>query len=40
MQARGVKVPPFVSSNVTTTGPEHNRQMFDEYIQKVRPRLR
>jgi len=24
----------------TTTGPEHNRQVFDEYIQKVRPRLK
>ena len=40
LHARGVKVRPFVSANVTTTGPEHNRQLFDEYIQKVRPRLR
>src|ERR1039458_1334758 len=38
--ARGVQVRPFVSPNVTTTGPEHNRQVFDEYIQMVRPRLR
>ena len=40
LHARGVKVRPFVSPNVTTTGPEHNRQVFDEYIQKVRPRLK
>jgi uncharacterized phosphosugar-binding protein len=40
LQAQGVKVRPFVSPNVTSTGPEHNRQVFDEYIQMVRPRLR
>ena len=40
LAARGTKVKPFVSPNVTNVGPDHNRQVFDEYIQKVRPRLK
>ena len=37
---RGVKFRAFVSPNVTTVGPENNRQVFDEYIARVAPRMR
>jgi uncharacterized phosphosugar-binding protein len=37
---RGIKFRAFVSPNVTSVGPENNRQVFDEYIARVTPRLR
>ncbi len=37
---RGVKFRAFVSPNVTSVGPDNNRQVFDEYIRRVAPRLR
>lgn len=37
---RGVKFRAFVSPGVSTMGPENNRQVFDDYIQKLAPRLR
>jgi len=37
---RGVKFRAFVSPNVTTVGPENNRQVFDDYIARVAPRMR
>lgn len=37
---RGVKFRAFVSPNVTSVGPENNRQVFDEYIARVAPRMR
>ena len=37
---RGVKFRAFVSPNVTTVGPENNRQVFDDYIARVAPRSR
>jgi len=35
-----VKFRAFVSPNVTTVGPENNRQVFDDYIARVAPRMR
>ena len=40
LDARGVKFRAFVSPNVTTVGPDNNRQVFDDYIQKLAPRLK
>ncbi len=40
LEKRGVKFRAFVSPNVTSVGPENNRQVFDEYIRRVAPRLR
>lgn len=40
LEQRGVKFRAFVSPNVTQVGRENNRQVFDDYIQKVAPRLR
>jgi uncharacterized phosphosugar-binding protein len=40
LEQRGVKFRAFVSPNVTQVGPENNRQVFDDYIQKIAPRLR
>jgi len=37
---RGVKFRPFVSPNITSVGPENNRQVFNDYIEKLAPRLR
>jgi uncharacterized phosphosugar-binding protein len=37
---RGVRFRAFVSPNVTTVGPENNRQVFDDYIARVAPRMR
>src|SRR5271157_687391 len=37
---RGVKFRAFVSPNVTTVGPDNNRQVFDDYIGRVAPRMR
>ncbi|MBZ5562988.1 MAG: sugar isomerase domain-containing protein [Acidobacteriia bacterium] len=36
----GVKFRAFVSPNVTSVGPDNNRQVFDEYIRRLAPRLR
>jgi len=40
LDARGVKFRAFVSPNVTSVGPDNNRQVLDEYIQKLAPRLK
>jgi uncharacterized phosphosugar-binding protein len=40
LDQRGVKFRAFVSPNVTQVGAENNRQVFDDYLQKVTPRLR
>jgi uncharacterized phosphosugar-binding protein len=40
LAARGVKFRAFVSPNVTSVGPDNNRRVFDDYIQKVAPRMR
>lgn len=40
LNQRGVKFRAFVSPNVTQVGAENNRQVFDDYLQKVAPRLR
>lgn len=40
LEQRGVKFRAFVSPNVTTVGPDNNRKVFDDYIQKLAPRLR
>ncbi len=40
LRERGVKFRAFVSPNITAVGPENNRQVFDEYIQKVAARLK
>lgn len=40
LEQRGVKFRAFVSPNVTTAGPDNNRKVFDDYIQKLAPRLR
>jgi uncharacterized phosphosugar-binding protein len=40
LDTRGVKFRAFVSPNVTSVGPDNNRQVFDEYIQKLAPRLK
>jgi len=40
LAARGIQVRAFVSPNVTTVGPDNNRRVFDEYIAKVRTRLK
>jgi uncharacterized phosphosugar-binding protein len=37
---RGVKFRAFVSPNVTSVGPDNNQKVFEEYAQRVRPRLR
>jgi uncharacterized phosphosugar-binding protein len=37
---RGVKFRAFVSPNVTSVEPDNNRRVFDEYMQRVAPRLR
>jgi uncharacterized phosphosugar-binding protein len=37
---RGVRFRAFVSPNLTSVGPENNRQVFDDYIARVAPRLR
>jgi uncharacterized phosphosugar-binding protein len=37
---RGVSFRAFVSPNLTSVGPENNRQVFDDYIARVAPRLR
>jgi len=37
---RGVRFRAFVSPNVTSVGPDNNQKVFDEYIEKVRPRFR
>lgn len=40
LKERGVEFRAFVSPNVTTVGPDNNRQVFDDYIQKLAPRLK
>jgi uncharacterized phosphosugar-binding protein len=40
LQARGVRFRAFVSPNVATVGPDNNQKVFDEYIQKLAPRLK
>lgn len=40
LESRGVKFRAFVSPNVTTVAPDNNRKVFDDYIQKLAPRLR
>ena len=40
LRARGVKLRAFVSPNVTTADPDNNRKVFDEYIEKLVPRLK
>ncbi len=40
LEKRGVKFRAFVSPNVAGVGPENNRRVFDDYIQRVAPRLR
>ncbi|MGD0125046.1 MAG: sugar isomerase domain-containing protein [Terriglobia bacterium] len=40
LEKRGVKFRAFVSPNVTTVGPENNREVFDDYIARVAPRMR
>lgn len=40
LHERGAKVRPFVSPNVSRASPENNRLVFEEYIQKLAPRLR
>ncbi len=40
LEKRGVKFRAFVSPNVTNVGPDNNRQVFDEYIRRLAPRLR
>ena len=40
LHERGVKFRAFVSPNITAVDPENNRQVFDEYIQKVAARLK
>jgi len=40
LEARGVKFRPFVSPNVTAVGPDNNRRVFDDYIQRVADRLK
>ncbi len=40
LAAQGIKVRPFVSPNVQGLGPDNNRKVFDDYIQRVAPRLR
>jgi len=37
---RGVRFRAFVSPNLTSVGPENNRQVFDDYIARVAPRMR
>ena len=40
LAARGVKFRAFVSPNVAGVGPDNNRRVFDNYIQKVARRMR
>lgn len=40
LHERGIPFRAFVSPNVTGVGPENNRQVFDDYTQRVAPRLR
>ena len=40
LHARGVKFRAFVSPNVAAVGPDNNQKVFDDYIQKLAPRLR
>jgi uncharacterized phosphosugar-binding protein len=40
LSKRGVKFRAFVSPNVTPVDPDNNRKVFEEYAEKVRPRLR
>ncbi len=40
LAARGIKVRPFASPNVGTAAADTNRQVFDDYIRRVAPRLR
>jgi uncharacterized phosphosugar-binding protein len=40
LERRGVRFRAFVSPNVSSVGPDNNRQVFDEYIARVAPRLR
>jgi uncharacterized phosphosugar-binding protein len=40
LHERGVQFRAFVSPNITTVGPENNRQVFEEYTQKVAARLK
>lgn len=37
---RSIKIRAFVSPNVTGVSPENNRQVFDDYMARVAPRLR
>ena len=37
---RGVKVWPFLSPNITTVSWHNNREVFDDYIRRVAPRLK
>ena len=38
LHERGVKFRAFVSPNITRVGPDNNRQVFEDYIQRVAPR--
>jgi uncharacterized phosphosugar-binding protein len=40
LEQHGVKFRAFVSPNVAPADPDNNRKVFDDYIQKVAPRLR
>ncbi len=40
LHERGVKFRAFVSPNVTSVDPENNQRVFDDYIQRVAPRMR
>ncbi|MFB3920843.1 MAG: sugar isomerase domain-containing protein [Terriglobia bacterium] len=40
LHARGVKFRAFVSPNVTAVGPDNNQRVFDDYIQRLAPRLK
>jgi uncharacterized phosphosugar-binding protein len=40
LHQRGVSFRAFVSPNVTRVGPENNRQVFDDYVRLLAPRLR
>jgi uncharacterized phosphosugar-binding protein len=40
LEARGVKFRAFVSPNVTAVGPDNNRRVFDDYIQRLAQRLK
>jgi len=40
LHERGVKFRAFVSPNVSSVGPENNQKVFEDYVQRVSPRMR